>query len=304
MNKRRQRLTDDEPLGANGSLDLINIHVAIFGIFLSLTFAYFVYFSYQLTEIQSDMVSKIYEINSINVPYPWQFLSVAGHKNYFYTERREALREEFSQLERQLEVPNLSDDELKRLGSDTQRVITQIAYFFPYKKMLEFNKDGSAVFNPNNHNSIDVSAPVNTEFLKQQVDEIYNWNYSFTLKLRDSKDRIARAMILSNGIDDDYTKSRLTKYLDSLIEYLSKHYELAVPLGLTIKKYDYIQEKIGKSNLALLIGLLVVNFTTGILVPMFWKVRKRGTVVEVVFLSSFIFGSIILFKEALYSISY
>jgi hypothetical protein len=284
-------------------LDLINFHVAIFAIFLSLTFAYFVYFSYQLTEIQSEMVSQIYGINSINVPYPFQFLSIAGHQKYYYIERTDALRQEFNSLEQRLQDPRLTDPELAQVGKDLQRVITQIAYFFPYKRMVEFNQDGSAVFNPNNQESIDISKPIDRNFLKQQVDEIYNWNYSFTLKLKDSKERLAQAMILANDIKDEYTKSRVTKYLDSLIAYLEKHYELAIPLGLTLKRYDYISAKLGVRDLVAFTALLVVNFVSGVLLPMFWNIERRWKLVELVFQGSFILGSILLFKEALYSVS-
>jgi hypothetical protein len=285
------------------NLNLINFHLGIFTIFLSLTFAYFVYFSYQINETQSEMVSKIFEINSINPPYPFQFLTVAGHEKYFYIERRDALEDEFRLLTRRLEQSNLTDEELAQIGTEIQRVITQIAYFFPYKRMIEFNKDGSAIFEPGNKQSIDTSTEINIRFLQQQIDEIYNGNYRFTLRLKDSKERIAQAMILAGGFTDDYTKSRVTKYLDSLISYLEKHYELALPLGLLTKKQEFIEERVSRQNIISFTLLLTINFLFGVLLPLFWRVNRQK-IFELIVQGSFILGIVLLFKQALYSVQY
>lgn len=274
----------------------------MFSIFLALTFAYFVYFSHQITGTQSELVVKITEINAINIPYPFQFLTISGHKEYYYKKRRDALREEFRSLKRRIDELNLSDSELAKLGKEIQRVITQIAYFFPYKRILEFKQDGSCTFDPNKHESIDTKEKINLGFLKTQIDEIYNWNYAFTLELKDGSDRISKAVILAGGFKDEYTKSRVVKYLESLVSYLEKHYELAIPLGLLIKKYEYLMSKTEKSKIVLFTILLSINFFCGVLLPLFWIILRNNMKFEILTQASFILGIILLFKEALYSL--
>jgi hypothetical protein len=285
-------------------LSSVNFHLTIFSIFLGLTFAYFVYFSHQITDAQSEMVAKITEINAINIPYPFQFLTISGHKEYHYTKRRDALREEFRSLKRRIDELNLSESELAKLGKEIQRVITQIAYFFPYKRMLEFKQNGSCTFDPNKHESIDTKEKINLGFLKTQIDEIYNWNYAFTLPLKDGSDRISKAVILAGGFKDEYTKSRVVKYLESLVSYLEKHYELTIPLGLLIKKYEYLTSKTVKSKIVLFTILLGINFLCGVLFPLFWIRLRNNMKFEILTQASFVLGIILLFKEALYSLPF
>lgn len=291
-----------QPLAYAGEKDRFALQVSLFGIFVSLTFAYFVYFSHQIVEIQSNIQSKIIEINAINNPYPFQFITISGHEKYFYLERREILRNNFRALTDKLTAGEIPDQQLKELGKEIQKTITQTAYFFPYKKMIDFKKDGSSTFDPNIHESIDTKKPVNIPFLKQQVDEIYNWNYSFTFRLKDSKDQIAKAMIAAGGFQDEYTKSRVSKYLDSLINYLEEHYRLAIPLGLALKKYEYFLTKVTTWKVALLSALLLINFTTGILIPSFRKKSDYNTWLSVCSQATFIGGLLLLFSEALFSI--
>lgn len=282
-------------------LSSITFHLTIFSILFSLTFAYFVYFSHQITSTQTEMISKVYEINSINVPHPWSFLTISGHKEYYYIKRRDALRLEFLILKNRIDNPNLTEEELSASGKEIQKVITQVAYFFPYKKILDFKKDGSVVFNPRSQNAIDVTVPINIEFLKTQVDEICNWNSALTLELKDGKDRIARAMILAAGIKNDNDKLRVGKYLDGLIEYLDKHYQLAVPLGLIIKQYEFLLNKNDKSKIIGFAILIAFNFLFGVLLPLFIKRLRYNRYLEICTQLSFIVGIIFLFKEALFS---
>jgi len=282
----------------------ITFHLTIFNIFLGLTFAYFVYFSHQITGTQTEMVAKITEINAINVPHPWGFLTLTGHKEYYYTKRRDVLREEFRLLKQRIDDSKSTDEELAECGKEIQRVITQIAYFFPYKKMLDYEKDGSATFDPNTHDAIDTKEPLNIGFLKTQIDEIYNWNYAFTLELKDGRDRIAKAMILAGKFKDDSTKSRVVKYLDSLIDYLDKHYQLAIPLGLMIKRYEFLLSKTGKAKIIVFTVLLTLNFLCGVLIPLFLKKWRRTIGLEIVTQLSFVVGIFLLFREALYSLPF
>jgi hypothetical protein len=182
--------------------------------------------------------------------------------------------------------------------------LTQIAYFFPYKKMLDFKKDGAVSFDPNQHESIDTKDEVNIAFLKTKIDEIYNWNYALTLPLKDARDRIAKAMVLAGWFKDEYTQMRVSKYLDSLVAYLEKHYELAIPLGLTIKRYEYLLSKITKAKIVTAIGVLGSNFVLGVLVPLFWKSRRDSTALEVATQLTFGIGIILLFKEAIFSMPF
>jgi hypothetical protein len=285
-------------------LSRVSFHLSLFNILFGLTFAYFVYFSHQKIGAQAELVSKITEINAINVPYAFQFLTIDGHKEYYYLKRRDALMDEFLSLITELGRKDLSDGDLSKLGSETQKVLTQIAYFFPYKKMLDFKKDGAVSFDPNQHESIDTKDEVNIAFLKTKIDEIYNWNYALTLPLKDARDRIAKAMVLAGWFKDEYTQMRVSKYLDSLVAYLEKHYELAIPLGLTIKRYEYLLSKITKAKIVTAIGVLGSNFVLGVLVPLFWKSRRDSTALEVATQLTFGIGIILLFKEAIFSMPF
>ncbi len=285
-------------------LSRVSFNLGLFSLLLGLTFAYFVYFSHQIVGIQAELVSKITEINAINIPYPFQFLSVSGHKEYYYPKRRDALRDKFRSLTKELGRKDLSDGDLSKLGSETQKVLTQIAYFFPYKRMLDFKKDGGVSFDPNKHNSIDITGEVDIAFLKTQIDEIYNWNYVLTLPLKDARNRIVKAMVLAGGFKDEYTRTRVSKYLDSLITYLEKHYELAIPMGLMIKRYEYLLSKITKAKIVTAMGVLGSNFVLGILVPLFWKSRRDDIGLEIATQLTFGIGIILLFKEAIFSMPF
>lgn len=282
-------------------LDAINFHFSIFSLFVGLAFAYFVYFSYKSTELQSSILSKIIEINVIDLPHPMQSLTISGHKKYYYQERREALILEFQLVMKKILKPNVSETELSQNGSELGRIITQIAYFFPYKKLLDFKKDGGVVFEPNIQESIDTSKPINFNFLKAQIDEIIDLNYRFTLELKDGKTRVIEALIAAGNFKNDYTKSRIGLYVESLIVYLENHYKLAVPLGLTIKEYDFFSEKINKPTVVSLTILLSANFLFGVLLPLLISSLRNKRVILIIVQATFITGLIFLFKESLYS---
>lgn len=304
---------------AEGDLSIININLAIFGIFIALIFSYFVYFSHQLTEIKSEIHSKILEINAINPPFPWSFLSITGHNEYYYLKRRKILFEEFRRIKESLQDTDLNEATMSKLGKQAQVLITQIAYFFPYKRMLDFQKDGSVTFDPNRFESIETVENLKTnipayaisrdadrtyspEFIKEQVDHINNSHRRFNLELKDGKDRIIEAMTLANGLNKDYDKTRLRKYIESLIEYLENHYKLAIPLGLKIKKYDYL---IKKSNLKIIVTLsilLFINFMSGVVLPLLWRKTRNKRLFMVISLLTFFVGIVILFLESLYSL--
>lgn len=301
--EQRENFEELKPLnkGNNTGLNRVSINLTIFSILLGLTFAYFIYFSHQVTGTKSDMASQISAINAINMPYPFSFLTITGHKEYYYVKRRDALRLEFLQLKKQVVKNNLTNKELNKIGKEIQRVITQIAYSFPYKRILEFKKDGSVTFNPNRQESIETKFNVNIGFLRKQINEIYNWNYSFTLGIKDGKERISEAMIVAAGFKDDYMKSRVRKYINSLIDYLEEHYKLAVPLGLLTTKYEYLLNKISKTKVILFSAILAINFLFGFLLPYFGERYREKKIFNAITIVTFLLGIVLLFWEALYS---
>ena len=301
-------------------LNVINVNLAIFSLFIALVFSYFVYFSHQLTEIKSEIYSRIIEINAIDPPFPWSFLSIQGHNEYYYLKRREVLFEEFRKLKEVVQQPGLNESDMAKYGKQVQIIITQIAYFFPYKRMLDFRKDGSVTFDPNRFESIetaenlksnipgyavprDSSRTYSPEFLKEQADHILNSHRRFTLELKDGKDKIVQAMIIGNALSTDYDKARVRKYIDGLIAYLENHYKMAIPLGLTIKKYDYLLTKSKPIIIISLSALLIINLISGVVVPLFYNKARNSKIIFIIPLISFVVGIVVLFSEALYSLA-
>lgn len=259
------------------SVNIVSLNFAMFAVLLGMISVYFVYFVHQKSEIESDIAAKIVQINAIHTPTPLRFLSISGHKEYFYLQRKGILRKEFNNVNRKIqENLSLTDQELAILGERIQLLITQIAYSFPYKNMIEFKKNGSALF-PVSLNSIDTSGVVSPGFLNVQIDEIYHWNYAFTLALQVGKDRIAEAMMLAGGPRDEDRKSMVMKYLDSLTEdYLEPHFSLAMSLGFTIKRLEHLLSKLSKWKVLSLAGILLINFALGVISPLFIK-AMQGT---------------------------
>ena len=310
-----------QPNASDSDLNIMNINIAIFGLFIALTFSYFVYFSHQLTNVKFEVYSKILEINAINHPFPWSFLSISGHSEYYYIKRREILFKEFRAIKDSMHRKKLDEPTLSNYGKQVQKSITQISYFFPYKRMLDFQKNGSATFDPNRFEAIetvdnleknipgyavppDSDKKYSPEFLKQQVNHIIESHRRFTLELIDGKDRIIHAMTLANGLNSEYDKSRLKKYIDGLIVYLEHHYRLAIPLGLTLKKYDYFINKAKPKLIIILSAILFINFLSGVVAPpLFYRKARNNRLFLVVPLLTFVVGVIILFKESIYSLS-
>jgi len=300
VKKGTEHLKDPITFDNGKDLSSINLFVSIFNIFLGLTFAYFVFFSHQMSNIQSEIFSKVIEINAINIPYPFQFITVTGQKDYFdYNKRNFLLLEEFSRITDLMEKGNLSRNELSNYGKRVQMIITHIAYSYPYKPIIEIDKDGVAILDIYRHESINTHKNIEINLLRKQVDDIYNLNYKFTLKLKKERQNIAHAMFLAGNFKDDYIKSRIGLYLDSVIYYLDKHYELVIPLGLLIKKSDYILRKFGGYKILLFTILLSVNFIFGILIPLFWNKFRNKKLFYSFAMASFVLGMIILFREAL-----
>lgn len=240
-----------------GDLKKMSFNFSVFSLLLGITFAYFVFFFHQAAENESIISSKIVEINAINRPFPLQFLTISGHKEYYYLRRKEVLLNEFNQLNDVIQKTT-DKNTLRVYGIQMQRCITQVAYFSPYKKFLDFQKDGAVVFDPNNNNSIESN--IHIEFLKRQLDEILDLNYRFTLPLKDGKEKIINALIIAGGFTDPHTKERVGKYINSLIEYLDNHYKLALPLGLAVKKYEFLMAKVVRWKIVLISSILLVSF--------------------------------------------
>lgn len=301
-------------------LNYINFNLAVFSLFVALVFSYFVYFSHQITEIKSDIYSKIIEVNAINPPFPWSFLSITGHKEYYYLKRREILFNDFKAIKYKI-VKETDKHSLAVYGKEVQVLLTQMAYFFPYKKMLDFKQDGSVSFDPNHFESIDSAENLKTNlpsytnekgsdntygtaFLKEQMDHIYNSHRRFTFELIDGKDKIIESMILANKLTSDYDKSRCKKYVDSLINYLESHYRLAMPLGLAIKKYDYYRQIANIKIIIAISSLLFINFICGVLIPLFAVNLRRNKKLLAITQLTFVIGIFILFRISLYSIPF
>jgi hypothetical protein len=300
-------------------LKIISINLAIFSLFTALVFSYFVYFSHQVAAVKAEIISKILEINAINPPHPWSFLTIPANTEYYYLKRKQILLYEFQNINASLQKSNLIESMRVTYGKRMQEIITQLAYFFPFKRILDFHKDGSVTFNPNNYESIQTTENLNTnvppyannsklpnnynaEFLKKQIDEINDFHLKFTLELKDGKEQIIEAMTSANGLTTEYDKTRLRKYIESLTDYLENHYKLAIPLGLTIVKADYFIHKASTKLIVALSFLLAMNFLFGVVLPLFvekFRIRRLYWVIPQVI---FVIGIIILFSASVYSL--
>ena len=300
-------------------LNIISINLAIFSLFTALVFSYFVYFSHQLTEVKAEIFSKILEINAINPPHPWSFLTIPANTEYYYLKRKEILLNEFQNINANLQKSDLNKSMQVTYGKKIQEIITQLAYFFPFKRMLDFHKDGSVTFDPNNYESIQTTENLNANippyanngklphnynanFLKKQIDEINDFHRKFTLELKDGKEKIIEAMTLANCLTTEYDKTRLRKYIESLTEYLENHYKLAIPLGLTIVKADYFIQKASTKLIVALSFLLALNFLFGVVLPLFVEKFRTGRLYWAIPQLIFAIGIIILFSASVYSL--
>jgi hypothetical protein len=243
--------------------NVLLLNINLFSLLILMLFTFIIYFSYQKSIYYSEMLSEINEFNAIHVPYPWQFLAIKGNK-YFYKERENILVNEFEKLKRGAFDSSINKQELAEKGKQIQVIITSIAYSFPYKQMLKFNKDGSVTFDPNKSYSIDLNKDIHAKFIRTQINEIINLQYNFVNELKDGKDKVKIAIAAAANINDKYTLSRLDKYIDSLIDYFDNHYRMAVALGVTIDRWHYFHNRLEKSNL--LITILILNFIVGIVV--------------------------------------
>jgi len=311
----RERSDANSPLR---SLNIISINLSIFALFTALVFSYFVYFSHQLAEVKAEIVSKILEINAIDTPHRWSFMTIAGRSEYYYLKRKENLLKEFQSIEASLQKSNLNKSTKAAYGKRLQVIITQIAYSFPFKRMLDFHKDGSCKFDPNNYESIQSTENLNANvppykrigipnnydagFLKKQIDEIMDYHRRFTLYLKDSKEKIIEAMTLANGLTEEYDKARLMQYIESLTEYLENHHKLVVPLGLTIVKGDYLIKKANVKLFGILSFLLAMNFLSGVVMPLFIEKFRTSKLFWAIPLLLFAIGIIILFSASVYSL--
>ena len=89
-------------------LNIISINLAIFSLFTALVFSYFVYFSHQLAAVKAEIFSKILEINAINPPHPWSFLTIPANTEYYYLKRKQILLNEFQNINATLQKADLT----------------------------------------------------------------------------------------------------------------------------------------------------------------------------------------------------
>jgi len=308
---RHLQLSDDP--------NIISINVSIFSLFTVLVFSYFVFFELQLTEVKADISAKIIEINAINIPHSAFSISFGGNNEYYYVKRKEILLNDFRNINRDLQESNLSKQETAEHGKKIQLIMSNIAYSYPFKRMIYYSKDGNTILDLNHNESIDTveefksDKPIyprninsNREYsmdaIKVQIDEIRNYHQRFTLEFKDGKEKIIDAILLANNLKGEYNKTKCSKYVNGLIEYLEDHYRLAIPLGLTIKKYDYY---IQKANMTLIISLsclLALNFILGIIIPLFFIKLRNNKILWATSELTFVIGLIILFSASLFSI--
>lgn len=300
-------------------LNIVRINLAIFSLFTALVFSYFVFFSHQFTEAKAEINAKILEINAIDPPQPWSFMTIPASTEYYYLKRKEQLLDEFRAINESLQKATLTKQRKAEYGSSIQAIITQLAYFFPFKRMLDFKKDGTVTFDSNNYESIqnvenlDENVPpyakqrnlprsYNTEFIKKQIDETNHIHRRLTMELKDGKEKIIEAMILANGLNNEYDKTRLKKYIDSLIVYLENHRNLMMPLGLAIIKSEIIQKAYSKSLIFFLSLLLTMNFLSGVILPLFVEKYRTDKKYWPIPLIIFVIGIITLFSSSIYSL--
>ena len=203
-------------------------------------------------------------------------------------------------------------------GKKLQEILTVISYSFPFKRMIDFDKEGNCTFNPNNYESIQstdnlnanvppyerIGVPSNYDwgFLKKQIDEVNHIHVKFTLCLKDSKERIGEAMALADGLKDGYDRDRLRQYIDGLIEYLENHHRLMIPLGLTMIKGEYLIKKANVRLFRILCFLLAVIFCSGVVVPLFVEKVRVNKLVWAIPLLAFVVGITVLFWVSVYSL--
>lgn len=307
---------NQNPLAQN--LSHLSVNLSIFALFTALVFSYFAYFAHQMAEVRAEIMSKILEINAIDTPHRMSFITIAGPYEYYYLNRKETLLREFQSIEQRLHNSKLDASTKAAYGKKLQEILTVISYSFPFKRMIDFDKEGKCKFDPNNYESIQsagnlnanvppyqrigVPSNYNTVFLKTQIDEINDIHRRFTLYLKDNKERIAEVMALANGLKDGYDKERLRQYIDGLIEYLENHHRLMIPLGLTIIKGDYLIKKANVTLFGVLCFLLAVNFCLGVVVPLFVEKARTNKLFWAIPLLAFAVGTTILFWVSVYSL--
>ena len=313
-------ISAEAPVVATAPRDFnaISINLSVFALFAALVFSYFAYFSHQIAWGRAEIMSKVLEINAIATPHRMSFITLAGPYEYYYLKRKEILLGEFQSIEQALQEPKLDLVKKAAYGKKLQEILTIISYSFPFKRMIDFDKEGKLTFDPNNYESIQssdnlnanvppykrmgVPSNYNTIFLKTQIDEVNHIHSRFTLYLKDSKGKIAEAMALANGIKDDYNRERLRLYLDGLTEYLENHHRLMIPLGLTIVRNDYLVKKANVALFGILCCLLAVNFCSGVVLPLFLEKLRTIKLLWAVALAAFAVGLGVLFWVSLYSL--
>lgn len=299
-------------------LNIISVNLSIFALFAALVFSYFAYFAHQIAGVRAEIMSKVLEINAIATPHRMSFITLAGPYEYYYLKRKEILLREFQSIEQALQESKLDTATKAAYGKKLQEILTIISYSFPFKRMIDFDKEGKWTFDPNNYESIQssdnlnanvppykrigVPSSYNTIFLKKQIDEINHIHGRFTLYLKDSKEKIVEAVALANGLKDGHDRERLRRYVDSLIEYLENHHRLMVPLGLTIVRSDYLIKKANITLFGVLCCLLAMNFCAGVVVPLFVDKLRNVRLFWAIPLLAFAVGVTVLFWVSVYSL--
>lgn len=289
----------------------INVSLSFFSILLILTFTYFIFYSNQLTNIKSNIITKIVEINSISSPLSIAYLTLVGHDEYQYIKRKEVLLSDFNSILNGISIDTLNSKERKYYGGELQRIISQTAFFYPFKRLLTFKKDGSLEFNPGLFESIQTTKNFikanpsdpdtlsnfdnyNMHLLRQQIDHIIYFQEKFTNVLKNAKVDVLVYLAAYNDIKTEHELMRLNGYIEDLINYLEKHYHLGISLGLEIKSYEYYLAKFDHKLLlssAILISFIIVF---GILLPSLSLYFRQKRIFFITSILSFLIGTTIL----------
>lgn len=270
------------------SNEIINISLTLFSLLFVLAFTYFIYYSNQMSNIKSELITKINEINAISPPYPTELIQITKTDNYEYLKRKEALLSDFDFIVNTISKSSIEESKKIKFGYRLQNIITQISFFYPYKRVITFEKDGSWVFDPNESRSIfntrefskstpnspensNLPESYNSNILFEQVNQWTDLNIRFTVKLRSNKDKIIECISLAFDFVDSESKLKLAHYYNRLLDYLDEHYKNAIPLGLILTKYEYYLEKIDSGLLLYLSSSLLLILFFGVVIPLFNK---------------------------------
>jgi len=146
------------------------------------------------------------------MPEPLTFVTFTINNDFDYSKRKQTLLSQFISAQTAITKQNLNKSEKVAQGKKIEEAITQIAFSYPFRGFITFNKDGTSTLNPNarsirttedakgipgTNSKAAIPRNYDTRLLKQQVDEIIFMNSLFTGVLKDGQENIIEAMSLA-----------------------------------------------------------------------------------------------------------